>query len=456
MNKPLFTAASTLGMIALVSGLGMESSAGLGQSMISDDDPPAYLDLTGIVRDFQESHPDMEERPAAGFGHYTGIVAPFLGEGRKPIFTGQGRRVVTQYRDSAGRQIAPHLYQRRYVPPTPGEDLANIVILKDSRGRDAYRVTYMGCTFNEDGTSSWRYYIEELPGGRDLSHWNVRLDPSHQVMSGTTPGYDLGVDGSTGFYGIKWDVNDTFTSGEFVIVLNGHYAGVNQDIAVLAKGGSTPDVGPLFAPSASISTTGTPFETKDILIYDPSLNDQPGALGTNDAGAVHSSETFNQWFRDVPGVNMSKTLTLRFNRQSDGTYVFDDRTDPKYSELGGFFPIENELYGQSGGSPDRNFHFTFELHTTFEYDASQSQFFRCTGDDDVWVFIDGKLAIDIGGIHSAIDQYIDFDRMGLEDGKEYPLSFFFAERHRTESNFRIVTNLALQSVQLPTISAAFD
>jgi fibro-slime domain-containing protein len=152
-----------------------------------------------------------------------------------------------------------------------------------------------------------------------------------------------------------------------------------------------------------------------VLVTDMSLDDQPGGQGSSDPGAIHDASSFAQWFRDVPGVNMSAPLALKLVRQSDGSYVFDDKLDADYDDLGGFFPVDGELLGNPGGWPDHNFHFTFELHTEFTYDADASQMFKFTGDDDVWVFINGKLAIDLGGVHSAIDQYIDLNRMGLED-----------------------------------------
>jgi fibro-slime domain-containing protein len=191
-------------------------------------------------------------------------------------------------------------------------------------------------------------------------------------------------------------------------------------------------------------------------VYDKSLGDRRGRKGGADNGGIQSAITFDQWYRDVPGVNMSKPLKLTFNRQNDGSYVFDDKTDPNYSQSGGFFPIDDELFGNPGGNPDHNFHFTFELHTEFTYDANQDNHFKFTGDDDVWVFVDGRLVIDIGGVHPAVNQTIDLDRLGLVDGETYALDFFFAERHRTQSNFRIVTNLLLETSRVPPMTAAYD
>ncbi|MHC4407029.1 MAG: fibro-slime domain-containing protein, partial [Planctomycetota bacterium] len=171
----------------------------------------------------------------------------------------------------------------------------------------------------------------------------------------------------------------------------------------------------------------------------PVSGDEAGQLGPADSGGVESSESFEQWYRNALGVNMSELLTLKLHRQANGTYVFDDELDEAYHALGGFFPLEDKLYGNPGGWPYRNFHFTFHLHAEFVYDADAGQIFKFIGDDDVWVFVNDELVIDLGGVHAAVEQYIDLDRLGLEDGETYDLDFFFAERHRTQSNFRIVT-----------------
>lgn len=192
-------------------------------------------------------------------------------------------------------------------------------------------------------------------------------------------------------------------------------------------------------------------------LYNPALGDIAGAWGTAHDGAVTAAR-FNEWFKDTPGVNMSQPLTLAFKRVVVGgkaSYVFDAMTDPDYSALGGFFPINGQLFGNYA-STGKNFHFTFELQTEFTYDADANQVFKFRGDDDVWVFINNKKVIDLGGVHGAQEQTVDLNRLGLEDGDKYTLSFFYAERNTTQANCRIETNLVLESVQLPTVSAAFD
>lgn len=191
--------------------------------------------------------------------------------------------------------------------------------------------------------------------------------------------------------------------------------------------------------------------------YNAALGDKEGSWDSVvSTGGITSSESFYAWFNDVLGTNMSKPLDITLVKQASGSYVFDSEVDPTYKALGGFFPIENQLFGNPGGSPNRNFHFTFELHTEFQYVASENQVFTFRGDDDVWVFINDKLVIDIGGIHSAVEQSIQLNRLGLTDGENYKLDFFFAERHRTQSNFKITTNLKLETLQLPDVTMQFD
>ncbi len=181
------------------------------------------------------------------------------------------------------------------------------------------------------------------------------------------------------------------------------------------------------------------------------------AMETQDGGAATSAATVAQWYRDVPSVNSSMTLPITLKRQS-GTniYSFDDKSDSTYSSLGGFFPINGQLFGNSRNG-SKNFHFSYELTTKFTYRKNSGQVFTFTGDDDVFVYIGGKLVIDLGGVHGAVSQTIDLDRLThLVDGNEYELKLFFTERHRSQSNMRIDTTLELKPAVLPAVSALAD
>ncbi|MEC9373203.1 MAG: fibro-slime domain-containing protein, partial [Planctomycetota bacterium] len=192
-------------------------------------------------------------------------------------------------------------------------------------------------------------------------------------------------------------------------------------------------------------------------LYDADRGDAAGQWGVADSGGIESNATFRQWFRDVPGVNMSAVFPITLQRvEGTNRYVFDDRLDTNFAQMGGFFIVNGRGFGNSQGG-NKNFHFTYELSTEFTYEEGAGQVFTFNGDDDVWVFIDNQLVIDIGGVHSRVEQTVDLDRLDwLEDGRTYTLHFFFAERHRTQSNFRIETTLKLKDARLPSISAMHD
>ena len=179
---------------------------------------------------------------------------------------------------------------------------------------------------------------------------------------------------------------------------------------------------------------------------------------------VYSQETFDQWFRDVPGVNVSWPHSITLTRDSTGKFVFA-KERPEY-----FWPADGLGFGNSQGPlkwakpGSHNYHFTYEVDTEFTYTDPDSRdedlVFRFVGDDDVWVYINGHLVIDLGGVHSQQEASVNLDdiasSIGVNPGGTYTLKLFFAERHTSESNFRIETTLQLRKVNLPPVSGLHD
>ncbi len=146
-------------------------------------------------------------------------------------------------------------------------------------------------------------------------------------------------------------------------------------------------------------------------------------------GGLTTAQYFDQWYHDAPGYNQSTNIVLPFTEAVPGVYEYNNSA---------FFPIDGQFFGNQGNS--HNYWFTLQLSTTFTYQPGQT--FNFTGDDDVWVFINNQLALDLGGVHGAENGSINLNTLGLTAGNTYNFDFFFAERHTTESNLRIDTSIA--------------
>jgi fibro-slime domain-containing protein len=80
-----------------------------------------------------------------------------------------------------------------------------------------------------------------------------------------------------------------------------------------------------------------------------------------------------------------------------------------------------------------------EMHTTFELLPGMEFDFK--GDDDVWLFIDHKLVMDLGGLHVSLSHITYFDDLGLTYYRTYPFDFFYCERQTVQSDIKITTNV---------------
>ncbi len=141
-------------------------------------------------------------------------------------------------------------------------------------------------------------------------------------------------------------------------------------------------------------------------------------------------------------------INLTLTKRYDGLWEYDSDV------FGGFFPIDdfdnkNNIKYEDENEIERNFLFTMEMHLQFVYHEGEGQEFIFRGDDDVWIFVNNRLAIDLGGLHVRAADTLNMDALAseleLENGGNYSMDIFFAERQPIHSNFLVRTSLDLRN-----------
>lgn len=183
----------------------------------------------------------------------------------------------------------------------------------------------------------------------------------------------------------------------------------------------------------------------------------PGLVGAGSAGspvtdavldaggwsAKYGGSKPSDLYKDTGYMTGKLNSSLTFTETSPGIYSYSDTS---------FFPLDGLLGGNQGNS--HNYHFSMEMHAVFTYVAGQE--FNFKGDDDVWVYINGQLVIDLGGVHSAKSASIDLDTLGLTAGNTYTFDLFFNERHTSLSTFSADTSIVFRPPppEVPEVSTA--
>ena len=265
--------------------------------------------------------------------------------------------------------------------------------------------------------------------------------------------------------------------GEYVI--NGKIVRTDRFNATKLNGGTRPTAAwekPIYATRGMVKTTLN-MDSIDPYFWTP-----------EQANPVCHSSHFNQWFTDVPNVNL-RTQSIIFLSRLVGTTQYEYNSDVLNPQ--GYFPLDSmdnsSSFGkqslniwcppyvggqaeagdsgtlafntcksllQNGGPRSatavavavaanpgaetllHNYHFTTAIYTKMRYYAGDT--FMINGSSDVWVFMDGKLVVDLGGMNYPGKARISLDQvaqnLGWVTGSNHNLNIFYAQRQTNESH----------------------
>lgn len=491
-------ARSTPGVLAALTFCGLALTPVGGRAVA--DDPP-FVKLTGIARDFWADHPDFNVTPSAGYGHYAGNIALDLGADGRPIFVGGGYKVMAPWMDSASRPIAPHLYAAAAsgtIPvavATSGPSLGTLDTWDSSVGPyggsnvgaaaifdvgapipsvsvptavstlpNQGNVSYIGATTISNDIHCDRL---ALSGTIEISGQVVILCQDSLSLSTHTeiilqPGASLRLylkNGATAWNHTALNVNTgdphrliIYNLGTDELMIHNHakvYAQIVSPNAPLKITNHGSLYGTFAGQTIVFGTYGS-FHVDVAPAHDAcgiEIDDSPGSAGVTSSGGISSSGSFDQWFRDVLGTNLSGRQAIRLVRNAEGVFELLENA---------FYPIDGMLLGNQGN--DHNRYFTYAITFEFAYQACAGQFFDFSGADDAWLFVDRKLAMDLGGVVPGTEQYVQMDRLHLENGQTYVLHFFYAHRQAGPAMFHLRTNIIPEPTAGPlaAITAPFD
>jgi fibro-slime domain-containing protein len=223
---------------------------------------------------------------------------------------------------------------------------------------------------------------------------------------------------------------------------------------------------------ATLGANGVPVHAAGCVAWS-SNNCAPGAATPTWDPTV---DWFGMWYVDTPAYNKTivQTLTLGGQVTAGITPTMPCNTPGQpactafqfTNEL--FFPLDG-VSGTWGTTPGQTHDYGFTSVTRYWFEYSGASMLTFVGDDDVFVYINKTLAVDLGGTHQRATGSIAIDatggtgyacdfvapgtaggacdpvgktgghvvNLGLTTGSIYEIGVFQAERHTTDSHYQL-------------------
>lgn len=211
----------------------------------------------------------------------------------------------------------------------------------------------------------------------------------------------------------------------------------------------------IYQPDTNMTTvTGTDGNQHNVPIYGMGVDTYSSIVLTDNGNGKYS---FNAGYSG----NVKKVLYDRTNGTISESSNGQDTT--------GFYPIDGLGYEQPGllsktsaiNGGNNNGSFTLRGESQFVYEHDKELYFTFTGDDDVYMYINGKLALDLGGAHGRNTKTVKLNDLnaaeyGLEEGQVATFTFFYMERCSDASTFGIETNMELVKRGISVQKNAYD